>query len=188
MRNEVAYQIRRLHRKHAQVDRRLGLIDIVGKAKAGSQDMEKRTVRLVLGTTKDGKEILSPPIRWQGTAAGDFMMHAVPADNEQMVMHSPSGTVGNGTMAHWGTYDQDHQPPSKNKNEAMHKRGKASITFKDDKLVIKFGDKSGFEISEKELKMLGTFRAKNGENPAHYKGGVDTHGDKAVDGNPDMLV
>ena len=70
MRNLVADSIRQLHRRTAQANRRLALVDITGKVKAGSQDMEKRTVRLVLGKTSDGKEILSAPVRWEASGAG----------------------------------------------------------------------------------------------------------------------
>ena len=188
MRSMAAFEIRRLHRKIAQLDRRVGLVDIAGKVKPGSQDMDKRTVVLVLGQSSTGQDILSPPIRWQGTAAGDYMMHAVPADNEQMVMHSPSGTIGSGTMAHWGTYDKDHTPPSKEKNQAVLQRGKGKIVWNDDSLVIQFGDNSGFAISEKELKMLGTFRGKDGSRAAVFLGSMDSAGNANVEGNASVLV
>lgn len=189
MRDLVASELRRLHRKCAQLDRRLSLVDLTGKVQKGSHDMEKRTVRLVLGKTAEGKEILSAPSRWDATGAGEFKMHAAPKDGEQMTLHSPSGTVGPTSLARWGTYDKDNEPPSKKKDEAVLEfGGKAKIAFGKDSLKITVGDKSGFEITGDELKMLGKFRAKNGQHPAHYKSGKDSAGDTAMDGNDDMLV
>ena len=139
MRDLAAFEIRRLHRKHAQVDRRLGLVDLGGKVKPGSQDMTARTVVLILGQGADGTDVESPPVRWQATGAGALKMHAVPADSEQMTMHSPSGTIGTGSLAHWGTYDQDHPPPSTSKTEAVLQFGKGTITIGQDNLKISYG-------------------------------------------------
>lgn len=189
MRNLVAHELRRLHRKCAQLDRRVSLVDITGKVKAGSQDMEKRTVQLVLGKTAEGKEILSAPVRWDAAGAGRLKMHAAPKDGEQMTLHSPSGTVGPTSLARFGTYDKDNKPPSKSKDEAVLEfDGEGKITFGKNSLKVTFGDSSGFEITKEELKMLGKFRAKGGSKPAHYKGGKDSRGDTAIDGNDDMLV
>ncbi|MGF3027836.1 phage baseplate protein [Methylobacterium aquaticum] len=189
MRDLVAHELRRLHRKIAMAERRLSLVDITGKVKAGSQDMEKRTVRLSLGKSADGQDILSAPVRWDQQGAGTFKMHAAPKDGEQMTLHSPSGTVGGTSLARWGTYDKDNQPPSKSKDEAvLEYGGKGRIVFGTSSLKVTFGDSSGFEITESELKMLGRFRGKNGSRPAHYKGGRDSDGDTAIDGNDDVLV
>ena len=148
MRDLTAFEIARLHRKHAQVDRRLGLVDLGGKVKPGSQDMDKRTVVLILGKTADGKDVEGPPIRWQATGAGALKMHATPADNEQMTMHSPSGTIGSGSLAHWGTYDQDHPPPSTSKDEAVLQFGDGSITIGKDNLKISYGSDVYVELTK----------------------------------------
>lgn len=153
MRNLVAGELRRLHRKCAQLDRRLALVDLTGKVKPGSQDMEKRTVRLVLGKTADGKEILSPPVRWQATGAGALKVHATPKDGEQMTLHSASGTIGGSSLAHWGTYDKDNAPPSKSKDEVVMEFGKGRITFKKDTLDMSFGDKSAVKLSADKIEV-----------------------------------
>ena len=148
MRNLAASEIRRLHRKIAQLDRRVGLVDIAGKVKAGSQDMDKRTVVLVLGQGSDGKDILSPPVRWEGTGAGAVKMPAVPADNEQMTLHSPSGTVGGGSMARWGTFDEDNPPPSTSKDEAVQELGKAKITYGKDYIEVAYDADQWIKIKQ----------------------------------------
>ena len=149
MKDLVATELRRLHRKVQQADRRQGLVDIAGKVKPGSQDMEKRTVVLVLGQTRDGKDVLSPPVRWQATGAGSLKMHAVPADNEQMKLHSPSGTIGSASMAHWGTFDQDNPPPSQSKDESVLEFGKGKFVFGKDNVTISYGDDVRIVLDDK---------------------------------------
>lgn len=205
MKSMVADSIRLLSRQLAQANRRLALVDLTGKVKAGSQDMDARTVRLVLGKTADGKEILSAPVRWDTAGAGRLKTHQAPKDDEQMSLHSPSGVVGPTSLARFSTYDKDNKPPSKSKDEAVLQFDEhASVTFGKDSLTFSYddakislskstikvalGDSSGFEVSKDELKMLGKFRAKNGSRPAHYKGGLDSRGDSAVDGNDDVLI
>ena len=148
MKDLVASELRRLHRKHQQTDRRTSLVDIPGKVKPGSQDMEKRTVILVIGKTRDGQDVLSPPVRWQAIGAGALKMHATPADDEQLTLHSPSGTVGNGSMAHWGTYDDDNKPPSQSKDESVMEFGKNKLTFGKDSLKLQFGDDVYVELTK----------------------------------------
>ena len=119
MRNETARELRILRRELVRVNRRIATSKLPGKVKPGSQDMEKRTVRLILGETGDGVEILSPPVRWAQQGAGRLKLHSVPNDNEQMFLESASGTIGEGSIANWATYDKDHESPSKEKNEAV---------------------------------------------------------------------
>lgn len=205
MKSMVADSIRLLSRQLAQANRRLAQVDLTGKVKAGSQDMEARTVRLVLGKTADGKEILSAPVRWDTAGAGRLKTHQAPKDNEQMSLHSPSGVVGPTSLARFSTYDKDNKPPSKSKDEAVLQfddhasisigkdsltvsYDKAKVTLSKDTIKLAFDGSSGFEVNKDELKMLGRFRAKNGSRPAHYKGGKDDRGDTAVDGNDDVLI
>lgn len=126
----VAEELRVLRRQLNQANRRIAMSNLQGKVKPGSQDMEKRTVRLILGKTEDGDEILSPPVKWPQNGSGRLKLHSVPADNEQMELRSASGTVGEASKAEWSTYDDDHQPPSDQANEAV-------VQFEDgSKLVI----------------------------------------------------
>lgn len=126
----VAQELRVIRRQLNQANRRIAMSNLQGKVKPGSQDMEKRTVRLILGKTEDGDEILSPPVRWPQNGSGRLKLHSVPADNEQMDLRSPSGTIGEASKAEWSTYDDDNQAPSDKANEAV-------IQFEDgSKLVI----------------------------------------------------
>lgn len=130
----VASELRRLHRKCAQLDRRLACANLPGKV--ASVDHDKRTLRLELGKDGEGKPILSPPVRWQQPGAGDFKMHAPPKVGEQMTLASPSGTMGSGSLAVWGTFDKDNAAPSKAADAAVMQFGNATITAKDGGLTL----------------------------------------------------
>lgn len=150
VKNLVAVELRRLHRKALQGDTRTALVDIAGKVKPGSQDMVNRTVVLILGQGRDGTAVESPPVRWQATGTGAFKMHAVPGDNEQMKLHSPSGTVGSNSMAHWGTFDQDNPPPSQSKDETVLQYGTdAKVVFGKTSVKLSWGDDVYVELSDK---------------------------------------
>lgn len=119
MRDETAREIRYLRGQLARANRRIATSELKGKVKPGSQNMQTRTLRLILGKAADGSEILSPPVKWAQQGAGRLKIHSVPADNEQMVLKSQSGTVGEGSMADWATYDKDHGSPSDKDSEAV---------------------------------------------------------------------
>ncbi len=123
-----------LRRKVDQANRRIANVLLDGKVKPGSQDAEARTVRLILGQDADGNDILSPPVRWQQPGAGTFKIHATPADNEQMSLLSPSGTIGAQSKAIWGTYDDDHEAPSNLTDNGLIELGASCIELRDELL------------------------------------------------------
>ena len=133
----AASEIRRLHRKTAQLDRRLARAAAPGKV--ASVDHGARTLRLEIGRSADGRPILSPPVRWQQPGAGILKMHAPPKVGEQMTLQSPSGTIGSGSLALWGTYDKDNAAPSKAADAAVLQVGDGSITLADGAVTIVSG-------------------------------------------------
>lgn len=150
----VARELRRLRRLNVEVARRVALVNMPGKVQPGSQDMDRRTVRLVLAKTADGTEILSAPVRWQQPGAGALQTHAVPKDGEQMYLHSPSGTHGGGSLAVWGTYDDDTKPPSDAKDAAVMRYGKATqIEMRDDYTKTSIGDLRTVVKTDKYVKL-----------------------------------
>lgn len=163
-RNETATELRRMRQLIDRQNRRLAMMDLPGKVKASETDRDKRTVRLVLGTAKDGTEILSPPIRWQESTAGRMRIHSEPDDQEQMIMRSASGTVGLSSMALPGTYDQAHESPSKEENLSVFDRG----------------DGARIELGNGQIKFIGKFVM---EGPSEFTGTVDITGDVDITGN-----
>jgi len=132
----AARELRTLRRQLIQTNGRLARMVLPGKVKPGSQDMESRTVRLILGMGEDGSEILSPPVRWPEPGAGRLQVHSVPADNEQMDLQSPSGTIGTSSKAIWATYDEDNPPPSQAADEAVVTFGETTVRLKADEARI----------------------------------------------------
>jgi len=141
--------------------------------------MQNRTVRLVLGKSADGEDVLSPPIRWKQDGAGRFNVHHVPADNEQMVMRSPAGVIGEGSIAEFETYDNDHAPPSDKADRTVMKMGGSLVEFRDGRLELTVGG-AGFVIEGGKIRTTADLHIHDGETPLHPVGGVDTDGDIAV--------
>lgn len=125
MRDLVADDLRRLHRKIANADRRIALANLGGKV--AEVDSDKRRLRLKIGTTSDGRDILGPWSRWQEAGVGGSKFHGEPAIGEQMMLLSMSGTVGAASIAVPGSYDDDNEAPSKSSDTAVIARGNGRI-------------------------------------------------------------
>lgn len=136
-------EIRRLHKKIAAADRRIAMQDLPGKVV--QKNPAKRELRLRLGTTADGQDILGPWSHWQEATAGGMRIHSEPDIGEQMRLISASGTVGQGSLAVPATYDQDHEAPSDSSDTAVFERGKGRL-----------------EIGPEGVTVIGNFRARGG--------------------------
>lgn len=141
----VSREVRRVFARIERAERRVAMMNLSGKVKPGSQDPEKRTLRLVLGESSDGREVLSPPVRWQEAGAGGMKVHSQPADNEQMILVSASGTVGAGSIAVPATYDKDNEAPSTSSDTAVLERGGGRI-----------------ELGPNGIELIGNVRARGG--------------------------
>lgn len=136
-------ELRRLHKKVAAADRRIALMSLPGKV--AEKDPATRTLRLRIGKTADGRDILSPPVRWQEATSGGMSIHSEPDMGEQMTLHSPSGTVGASSIAGPATYDRDHDAPSESSDTSVFQRGGGRI-----------------EIGSDGVRVIGNFRAEGG--------------------------
>jgi len=175
-RSETATELRRLRQMLDRTNRRIAMMDIPGKVKASETDREKRTVRLVIGTAKDGTEVLGPNARWQEATAGRMRIHSEPDDGEQMMLRSASGTVGMASLAYPATYDNDHEAPSKEENISVFDRGTgARIELGDGKMKF-----IGPVEIEGTVKVTGASIAHNGREIG------DTHKHEDVTAGPDL--
>lgn len=190
-----------IERRLVEQDQRLARLIMPGKVAA--VDAERYRVRLELGRDDQDAPVLSPWVKWQSAAAGQVRDWTPPSIGEAMLLVSPSGTIGSGSRAMFGTFDEDHPPPTIAGDTRMWSFGDATVIFKRAELQLKVGEAevtltgsritvavggAGFELSADELAMSTVFRAKGGARPAHYVGGVDTDGDIAVSGNDQVLV
>ncbi len=128
MRDPVALEIRRSLARIEAAERRLARTVLSGKVRY--VDPDKRRLRLKLGVNSRGEDVLSPWIRWQEAGVGVFSIHSQPAIDEQMMMVSASGTIGDGSIAMPATYDQDHAAPSKASDMTVMARDDARIELK----------------------------------------------------------
>ena len=163
MRDHAALEIRRLREQLEQVNRRVAMMNLPGKV--AEVDAEKRLLRLKLGKTRDGRDILGPWSRWQEGGAGGLKIHSQPVVGEQMLLSSASGTVGAASMAMPATYDQDHEAPSKSEDTAVFTRGNGRIEVGPDGILLKG-----------PVTVDGNFQAKNGSFRHNAKNVGDTHG------------
>ena len=134
MRDPVSLELRRAFARTEAAERRLAQTILRGKV--AEKDAEKRRVRLKLGTSSDGKDVLSPWLPWQEAGVGALSIHAEPSIGEQMIMLSPSGTIGAGSIAMRGSYDRDHASPSQASDTAVFAAGGGRIEMGPDGLRL----------------------------------------------------
>lgn len=199
----VASELTRLRKENVRLNRKLVLQRIGGPV--AERDAKKRKVRLELGQDPEtGEKILGPWTRVQSTSAGAFKGFVLPSIGEQMYLSSASGVVGPDSVAEFGTFTDSNKHPEQDADEAViFENGKArlsatkdtvtlkvdgaSLTVTKDKVSLKVGDQ-GFDLTAEALQMLGLFKAKGGSRPATWKGGSDSRGGIATDGNDQVLV
>lgn len=132
--SRVAREIRALTRKIVELDRRLTQTVLPGTV--AEVDHDKRRLRLKIGETADGKPLLTPWVRWDEAGNGALKVHVPPVVGTLMTLVSPSGTIGDGSIAHWSTYTDSDPAPSKASDAAVISLGGSSITFGPDGLTI----------------------------------------------------
>lgn len=182
----IADELRRARKELAQVNRRIALMDVEGKV--AERDPKKWMVRVELDAGGDGKKVLSDWHKVQSVSAGKLKISALPNVGEPVRLRSPSGVIGPGSLVTFGPFDDEAKKPDQEADEAVIEHGKSRISVKDGEIQITVGGSEGFKVSGDGLQMLGKFKGKNGSRPAHYKGGKDTGGDIAMDGNDDVLI
>lgn len=158
MRDPVELELRRQAARTEAAERRLAQTVLYGKV--AEKDSEKRRLRLKLGTSSKGDDVLSPWLRWQEAGVGSLSIHGEPAVGEQMMMLSPSGTIGAGSIAMRGSYDRDHAAPSKSSDTAVITAGKGRI-----------------EIGPNGIELIGNVRMRGGtlEHEGVYIGEKHKH-------------
>ena len=183
----VADELRRLRKENVRLNRKIALASLDGTV--AERDEKARKVRLEIGRDPETDEkILSPWARVQSNSAGAFKAFVLPSVGEQMYLDSGSGVVGADSVARFGTFNDTNKHPEQQADEnVLFEVGSARLSATKDKITFKLGAE-GFEVTSSGLQMLGKFIAKGGSRPAHYKGGKDSDGDTAVDGNDNVLI
>lgn len=199
----IGSELRRLRKENVRLNRKLALQRIGGPV--AERDEKTRKVRIELGRDPEtDAKILSPWVRVQSTSAGKTKGFVLPSVGEQLYLESASGVVGADSVATYGTFNDTNKHPeqeadesvifeiggarlSATKDRVLLKVDGAQLTVTKSKITLGLGGQ-GFAVTEEALQMLGLFKAKGGSRPAHYKGGKDSGGDTAMDGNDQVLI
>lgn len=164
MRDPIALEFRRQMARLEAAERRMSMVVLTGKV--GPVDPDKRRLRLKLAKNAKGEDVLGPWIRWQEAGVGALSIHSEPAEGEQMLMISTSGTVGAGSIALPAAFDQDHPSPSDASDETVLKREAGKF-----RLVAP----GGF-LFEGPVEIKGDFQARDGSFRHNEKNVGDDHG------------
>lgn len=148
-------------------------------------------LRLTLGEPdpSNGKEFLSPWVRWQGSAGselGGFSMSIRPAVGQPMMLMSPSGDIGPASLAVFDSFTDDQPNPDAGADMSL-KRGDTSIQMDAGGIRLMVGG-VGIEITGDEVKTIGRTRLNNGSKPVHRIDDKDDADNKAVEGASDVYA
>lgn len=143
-------------RSTVEAHQRIARVFMPGKValvRAAGDDWQ---VRLDLGESADeGKAVLSPWMPVQPVSAGSLKVKVRPAIGERFAMLSPSGTIGSGSWAVRGPFDQDHPAPE-GAEDVVLERGETRIGIEHGRVVITTG--------EATIELAGGDILVNGEN------------------------
>ena len=177
--------------------------NMVRKGPVQEVDTAKQLARVKLSA--DGEdEYLSAWVPYAQIAGpgSNLKIHAPPAVGQNVTVFSPSGDIRQATIMPF-TWSDQAQSPGTTQDPAMTYGmirvdlglsnlkvtvGEAVIDVATTGITVEFGGK-GFKIDPVALQMTTQFRAKDmiGQ-PAHYVTGLDTGGDKALDGQPTVML
>jgi phage baseplate assembly protein gpV len=179
---------------------------LAGKARHGTVqeiDTAKQLVRLRIGGTED-EPYLSPWIPY-GQVAGPgtgLKVHAPPTIGQSMTLVSPAGDLRQSVAMPFTWSDQAAAPgttgdPVLTYGQVKVEVGAEALTLTVGSAVIKAAtdgitielDGKGFMIDGTTLQMTHKFTAKDPVGkPAHYVSGIDSGGDRALDGNANVVM
>lgn len=147
---------RRVFERLSEHERRLAGTEVRGKVK--QVDPDKARVRLVIGKSEDGEDVMSPWIPYAQTA-GKLKVHSAPSVGQTMAIRSETGDIEQGVAApfHWS---EGNDAPSKKGEDHVITIGAFTITLNGDALTINGPkillncDGSTFELTGGGLKMV----------------------------------
>ena len=135
--DEIARDLRRIRRHLAQTERRIANSEIKGRVT--HVDDAKRKCRVRIGTTADGRPVLSPWVSWAEASNGFVSEHVPMRVGDPVVLRSKSGVLGAGSVAEREAYSGVHPAPSNAADAAVSKTGGITITRREDGLEIAAG-------------------------------------------------
>jgi hypothetical protein len=183
---EIAEMFRAMRSDLDDARRRLASVVMIGKVV--ERDGDKVRLEFDEKDPSTGKPFRSPLLRRANSAGNGHKERNRAAMGEVMMMVSPGGEIGRHSRAvPYGPVDESPEPEGDDDFPRVIQEGNARIAIKDGMIRVTVEGK-GFELTAAQLQMIGVFKAEGGSRPAHYVGGVDDGGDKAVDGNSNVLI
>lgn len=140
MRRQLVEKLRAIEKRLVEVDQRLARVVLHGKVSEVREAKGDWQVRLEIGRDPESDAVVkSPWVPVQPASAGALKIKVKPSEGERMTMLSPSGTVGTGSWAIRGPFDDDHPAPAGDEDVVLE-RGTTKIVLKDGLLSLKVGD------------------------------------------------
>ncbi len=201
-------EFRELVRRVSELERRMA--NVIQTGTVSDVDYETGRYRVHLATGEKGEPVKTPWIRSSELAgwAGDEDVEGVSSwtplvKGQQVHVLSRDGDICENSWIVSAGY-RDRFPQLDTDPKAYVRKvgkltlversdgllvtiGDASITLREDSVELKVGSKR-VVITGDEILTDGRTRLNNGTRPAHYKGGSDSRGDRAVSGADGVLV
>lgn len=139
MNRRLIEKLRAIEKRLVEVDQRLARVVLHGKVTEVRQQQGDWQVRLEIGRDPESDAVVKSP--WapvQPASAGALKIKVKPSVGERMTLLSPSGTVGSGSWAIRGPFDDDHPAPGGDEDVVLE-IGQTKIIAKDGLVSIKVG-------------------------------------------------
>ena len=147
-------------------------------------DAAKGLVRVKLNED-DGKEFLTGWIPWK-ERAGAIKTWSPPSPGEQVTVISENGDLTDAYCDH-GTFSNANAAPHDKGAEFKQVIGSASIWMTGDRIELAVGG-NRVVVTAAEIVTYGKTRLNDGNEPVHRVGDLDSDGDAAVTGAPQVFA
>jgi phage baseplate assembly protein gpV len=158
MNRRLIEKLRAIEKRLIEVDQRLARVVLHGKVTEVRQQQGDWQVRLEIGRDPESDAVVKSP--WapvQPASAGALKIKAKPSVGERMTLLSPSGTVGSGSWAIRGPFDDDHPAPQGDEDVVLE-RGDTRIEIDGDHVKVTV-DQAFAEVARERVRgRLGTGR------------------------------
>lgn len=111
------------------------IANMVRFVKVSRVDHKNYRIKAIWGETPDGEPIETPWFRWS-TRAGKIKEWSPPSVGEQIMMISPSGTIGTASWGAPGGYSNSNPPNHDQDGEWKMTIGNTSMTIKDGEIKL----------------------------------------------------
>ena len=185
--SDLANELRDLRKEINEIKSRQARTILDGKVKEVKDNMVR--LELLEEDPHTGKPFLSPWVRVQeegGDGLGGYSSYMERQIGQNMKLISPNGEIGQNSLA-IDTGHNDENPTPGTGNKKIFKHGSATITMSNDNVTIEV-DGCRLVITGTEIVTYGKTRLDDGTQQIHRIGDLDSDGDAAVGGAPQVYA